>query len=231
MRVAVIAALVLAGFSATNIAYQVMRKPTEVFFPLGNAFNKVPSETWRQYGALFREYSTAAITPELLAALAQVESAGNPLAHTYWRWRLTWHPFAIYGPASSAVGMYQMTDAALADARPSCIRRHAVVEEGCWFNGLYSRILPSHAIELAAVFLDRNVAAILARHAKAAATAQQKQDLAAIVHLCGAGPANDYAHRGFRLVAGERCGDHDAAAYVAKVNAMKLAFRRIAAVP
>jgi len=33
---------------------------------------------------VFREYSTAAITPELLAALAQVEGAGNPLARTYW---------------------------------------------------------------------------------------------------------------------------------------------------
>jgi hypothetical protein len=65
----------------------------------------MPAETWRQYGALFREYSTHAITPELLAALAQVESDGNPVARTYWRWRLTWHPFAIYEPASSAVGM------------------------------------------------------------------------------------------------------------------------------
>jgi len=34
---------------------------------------------------LFNEYSTATITPDLLAALAQVESAGNPVARTYWR--------------------------------------------------------------------------------------------------------------------------------------------------
>jgi hypothetical protein len=229
--VAVIAAMVLACFSATNIVYQVMRKPSEMFFPIGNALDKAPTETWRQYGMLFREYSTGNITAELLAALAQVESAGNPVVRTYWRWRLTWRPFAIYGPASSAVGMYQMTDAALADARPFCVRRHAVVEEGCWFNRLYSRILPSHAIELAAVYLDRNVASILTRHGKTAATPQQKQNLAAIVHLCGAGPARAYARRGFRLIAGERCGDHGAATYVAKVNAMKQAFRRIAADP
>ena len=49
--------------------------------------------------------------------IAQVEGAGNPVARTYWRWRLTWNPFAIYQPASSAVGMYQMTDAAFAEAR------------------------------------------------------------------------------------------------------------------
>jgi hypothetical protein len=42
------------------------------------------------------------------------------------------------------------------------IRHHAVVEDDCWFNGLYTRVVRSHAIELTAVFLDRNVAAILA---------------------------------------------------------------------
>jgi len=36
------------------------------------------------------------------------------------------------------------------------------VEDGCWFNALYTRVKPSHAIELTAVFLDRNVAAIVA---------------------------------------------------------------------
>ena len=89
---------------------------------MSGAFNKKPAQTWQQYAPLFREYSTAAITPELLAALAQVESAGNPLASTYWRWSLTWNPFTVYEPASSAVGMYQMTDAAFAEARRYCIR-------------------------------------------------------------------------------------------------------------
>ena len=92
VRIVVIAATVLAVFSATNLVYQVMRKPTEMFFPVSGALNKVPAETWRQYAPLFREYSTATVTPELLAALAQVEGAGNPVARTYWRWRLTWHP-------------------------------------------------------------------------------------------------------------------------------------------
>ena len=98
---------------------------------MSGAFNKTPAETWRQYAPLFREYSTAAISPELLAALAQVEANGNPVASTYWRWRLTWNPFAIYQPASSSVGMYQMTDAAFAEARHYCIRDHIVVVDGC----------------------------------------------------------------------------------------------------
>ena len=43
------------------------------------------AETWLQYGPLFRTYSTSTITPELLellAALAQIESSGNPVART-----------------------------------------------------------------------------------------------------------------------------------------------------
>ena len=89
MRIAAIAATVLAVFSAANIVYHVARKPTQILSPISSVFNKTPLETWRHYAPLFRQYSTAAITPELLAALAQVESMGNPLASTYWRWRLT----------------------------------------------------------------------------------------------------------------------------------------------
>ena len=49
--------------------------------------------------------------------------------------RLTWNPFAIYQPASSSVGMYQMTDAAFAEARHYCIRNHIVVVDGCSLPG------------------------------------------------------------------------------------------------
>jgi hypothetical protein len=231
LRIAVIATAVLALCATTNLVYQVVRKPTEMFFPVAGALDKLPAATWAEYGPLFQEYSTPAVPPELLAALAQVEGAGNPLARTYWRWRLTWNPLAIYAPASSAVGMYQMTDGAFAAARQACIRDHAVTDD-CWFTGLYSRVLPSHAIELAAVSLDRQVAAILARRPRhARATLQQRQELAALIHLCGAGPAKAFARRGFQLLPGQRCGAHDAARYLAAVTAMRLQFARLAALP
>ena len=196
----------------------------------------MPSDTWRVFGSLFREYATVNIAPEVLAALAQIESAGNPVARTYWRWRLTWRPFEVFQPASSVVGMYQLTDAAFADARPYCIRHHRVVED-CgrddgYINSLdrmFSRVMPGHAIELAAVSLDRQVSAILARRTNIAASAQQKHDLAAVVHLCGAGPAAAFALRGFRLQEGERCGDHDVTAYLTGFNAMKRQFQDLAA--
>jgi hypothetical protein len=224
VRITFVVATIVAAFSLANLVYQVVRKPTELLFFVGRALDKVPTETWRQYGPLFRAYSTGTITPELLAALAQIESTGNPVARTYWRWRLTWNPFAVYKPASSAVGLYQMTDAAYAEAARYCIRRHAVVDADCRFNSLYIRAVPSHAVELAAVYLDRNVAAVLARAPDATPSPQQAQDLAAFIHLCGAGGASAFVRRGFQITPGERCGDHSVATYLAKVNAMKRQF-------
>jgi Transglycosylase SLT domain len=229
IRIALAIAILLPLLALTNLAYHVIRKPTELFFFVGHRLDKEPSETWRQYGPLFRAYSTSTITPELLAALAQVESSGNPVDRTYWRWRWSFNPFAIYQPASSAVGLFQMLDATAAEAARFCIRGNAVTDTGCGFISLYIRAIPSHATELASVYLDRNVAWVLARAGDVKASPQQKQDLAAFIHLCGAGPATAYARRHFQMMAGERCGDHLVAAYVARVNAMKREFVRLAA--
>ena len=235
IRIIVAAVLLIAVWSAVNWTYQVFRKPTELFFPVSGSLSKTPSETWRQYAPLFRAHATAVMTPELLAALAQVEGAGNPVARTYWRWQLSWNPFRLYRPASSAVGMYQITDPTFLEARRFCIHDHVVVETGpwhewrsCWFNSLYTRVVPSHAVEMTSALLDRSVAGTVARQRVGAATLQQKQDLAAIIHLCGAGPGDTYARHGFKLTPGQRCGDHDVKGYLAGVNAMKRQFSRMA---
>jgi hypothetical protein len=236
VQLLVIVFLAAMMFLTLNWVYQVIRKPAEMFFPVSGVLNKTPTETWRRYGALFREHATAVIAPEFLAAMAQVEGAGNPVARTYWRWQLSWNPLEVYQPASSAVGMYQITNAAFRDARRYCIHYNVVVEDGpwndfrsCWFNSLYTRTIPSHAIELTSATLDRSVANTLARHRIASATLRQKQDLAAVIHLCGPGTGNLYARRGFSLTAGQRCGDHDPAAYLTRVNAIKSQFLRLAA--
>jgi len=231
IRLLAVTVAAVAALAAANWLVQLARKPSEAFFPLDTALAKTPAQTWREYGALFREHSTALMTPELLAALAQTEGAGNPVARTYWRWRAAWNPLELYRPASSAVGMYQITDARFAEARRYCIHDHVPVEVGpwhdfgsCWFNAFYLRVRPSDAIELTAAFLDRRVGQVLARQAVAGATAQQKQDLAAVIHLCGAAAADAYARRGFRPAPGERCGEHALAAYLARLNALKRQF-------
>lgn len=157
VRIASGVAMLLAAIALVNIVTQLIRKPTELFVLAGNALDKQPAETWASYGPLFRKASTATITPELLAALAQVESSGNPVARTYWRWRWSLNPLAIYRPASSAVGLFQMTDPAFAEAARFCVRGNVVTETACGFTSFYVRAIPSHAIELASVYLDRNV--------------------------------------------------------------------------
>jgi hypothetical protein len=224
--VAGVVAFVAAAF-AVNWIYQVVRKPAEMFFPVSGALSKTPGETWSQYEAIFRRHSTPTITPEFLAALAQVEGAGNPVARTPWRWRATSDPREVYRPASSAVGMYQITDATFVEAKRYCIRDHAVIEEGCWFRSLYMRVIPSHAVELTSAYLDRRVSEALKRQRTAGASLEKKQDLAALIHLCGPAAGEAFAKRGFRLASGQRCGEHDARGYLDRVNAMKRAFARL----
>jgi hypothetical protein len=235
-QIAVLLAVLLLAGSAVNWTYHTLHKPTEVLFPLTNALDKQPFETWREYGSLFREHATDVITADLLAALAQVESAGNPVARTYWRWRMSWNPLELYRPASSAVGMFQITDATFQEGAHYCIHDHRVVQDGrwhdmhsCWFNSLYSRVLPSHAIELTAAWLDRAVARAVGHRRRPLPTFRQKQDLAALIHLCGAGAGHAYVAHGFRLTPHQRCGDHSAKVYLDRVNDMKRTFARLAA--
>ncbi|HEY0768346.1 MAG TPA: hypothetical protein VGD47_10350 [Steroidobacteraceae bacterium] len=219
-----------------NAIYQVVRKPTELFFPVSGTLYKTPQETWRDYAPIFRRYATRTITPELLAALAQVEGSGNPLVRTYWRWSWVPKPFELYRPASSAVGMYQITDGMFAEARHYCIHAHALVHEGrwndwraCWFNSLYWRVAPSDAVELTSAYLDLKVTGILTRFGVSSATFAQQRHLAAAVHLCGAGAAATYVRQDFRFSDTQRCGDHDPRAYLRRVDAMHAVFARLAA--
>ena len=62
IRIIVAAAVAVAVWLALNWAYQVIRKPTELFFPVSGALTKAPPETWRQYGPLFLRHSTSSKT-------------------------------------------------------------------------------------------------------------------------------------------------------------------------
>ncbi|MGZ8381261.1 MAG: lytic transglycosylase domain-containing protein [Nitrospira sp.] len=228
-RVGISALLLFVLLLGINWAYHTFYKPTELFFPVEKALSKNPRQTWQEYGALFETHSTAIMTPELLAALAQAEGSGNPVARTYWRWRVvSSNPLEWYQPASTAVGMFQITNGTFHEGTRYCIHNHVVVEDGpwhnlnsCWFNSLYTRIIPGHAIELTAAFLDRHVAKLVGEQP---ATFQQKQDLAAVIHLCGAGAGRDYAKRNFRLTPHQRCGDHDVRTYLLKIQTFKQQF-------
>ncbi len=227
-------ALAIGGFFALNWVYQVVRKPGEIFGPISSSFSKSPESTWQSYGPLFEKYSTSILSPDFLASLAQIEGSGNPIARTYWRWQWSRNPFEIYRPASSAVGMFQITDGTFAEARKYCIRNHRVVTEGpwyeprsCWFNSLYTRTLPSHATELTAAYLHESVLNTLANHRVGKVTPAQKEKLAAVIHLCGLKVGESFVRRGFRVMRGEHCGSHSLRRYLIQVDLMKKRFARL----
>jgi hypothetical protein len=223
IRIVVIAATALAVFPATNLVYQVVRKPTEMFFPVSGAMNKIPGRDLAAICAALsrvfhgRHHARATRCPgapgskNLLAVAPDLESFRDLSTRLERRRHVP----------DDRRSLRRSTT--ILHPPPHCRGGRLLVQL------LYTRVVPSHAIELTAVFLDRKVAAILARPPNATATLQQKQDLAAMIHLCGAGPAKAFARRGFRLIAGERCGEHDVATYVAQVNAMKREFLRIGA--
>ncbi len=226
--------LAIGGFFAVNWIYQAVRKPGEVLAPVSASLSKSPEFTWRSYGPLFEKYSTNIISPELLAALAQVEGSGNPIAHTYWRWQWSWNPFEIYRPASSALGMFQITDGTFAEARKYCIRDHEVVADGpwydpesCWFNRFYTRTLPSHASEMTAAYLHRGVVEALADRRAAKVSRAQQEKLAAVIHLCGLKRGEAWVAHGFRIAPGERCGAHSVRQYLMQVDLLKKQFARL----
>jgi hypothetical protein len=226
---------VLALWLAANALVQLARKPTEIFTPVSGSLNKLPAQTWRSYEPVFRAHATATITPDFLAALAQVEGAGNPLASTPWRWKLTEDPFDVYRPASSAVGMYQITNGTYQQAKRHCIHHNEVAEDGpwydwksCWFNWLYFRVVPSHAAEMTSAFLDKSVTRTLNVLKINRATLRQKQDLAAIMHLCGVAAGEAFAKRGFRLASNQRCGGQNVGAYLGQMVALQRTFATLA---
>ncbi len=212
-----------------------MRKPGEIFAPFSTSFSKSLVSTWQNYRALFEQHSTNIISPEFLAALAQVESDGNPIARTDWRWQWSWRPFEIYRPASSALGMFQITDGTFAEARKYCIRDHTVATDGpwhdrrsCWFNSFYTRTLPSHSTEMTAAYLHKGVVDTLAARRAVKVSLAQKQKLAAVIHLCGLNRGKTFAARGFRATKGERCGTHSLQRYLIQIDLMKKRFARLA---
>jgi hypothetical protein len=234
-RLLVAGAALLALVLLLNLGYQVARKPTELFGLVFAPAPLTPPQTWARYGASFRAHSTDLIRPELLAALAHAESQGDALARTPWQWRWTGNPFALYAPASSAVGLYQITDAAFAEGRRLCVHDHRVARAGawydwraCWFTVLYTRTVPDHAIEMTAARLHDHVVRALGPSRAARTGVAQRERLAAVIHLCGPGRGAAFARQGFRPRAGEPCGTHDLAAYLARVERFALVFERLA---
>lgn len=219
-------------FLFVNFFIQIVRKPTEVlrFAHLGRT--RSPRETWNKYGEDFRSHATDVITADLLAALTQVESAGDSLSSPGWTWHWSRNPWRWYSPESSAVGLLQMTDGNFGAARALCVKNGHVATEGAWydldscrFNGSYSRLVGSHSIEMTSAFLHVSVERALS-HFRGRASLRDKQKLAAVMHLCGPNKGPEFVRAGFDVGAMGFCGTQRVSSYVRLVMKYRAQFAR-----
>ncbi len=211
------------GFFALNFFVQIYRKPTEIlrFARLGRA--KSPRQTWNEFGADFRRYSTDVITADFLAGLVQVESSGDPFASPAWTWRWSTNLWGIYGPPSSAIGLLQITNGNFGQAR-----YYSNKEEH--FAGFHSRAIGSHSIEMTAAFLHAHVRKILSG-SRRRVSLREKQKLAATIHLCGPNKGPALVRANFNSDALGICGTKPVGSYVRLVMKYRTQFAQFAAVP
>jgi hypothetical protein len=209
---AYIAAQCAFGVASTLASFAVGTAPIRAGSSSGR--EKTPREAWAEYGPEFRRHATDVITPEFLAGLAQVESAGDPLARQPYVWRLTTDVTRLYSPLSSAVGLMQITDANFEDARRFC-------RDG----GCSSRLEPAQAIEMTSGFLHYHVARLVARSGRPVAL-RDRQKLAAVIHLCGPEKGASLVDSGFDPDALGSCGDQPVGPYVRRVMAYAALFAR-----
>lgn len=224
---------VVVFYFSVNFIWQIVRKPSELLNLLGTAQARGPEQLWRDYGPDFKKYQTDLIPASLLAAIAQVESAGNPIATPQWKWNWRGGWFEIYAPASSSVGLFQFTDGTFREAQKYCVVDGKVRRDGpwydfgsCWFNQLYTRTWPSHAIEMTSAYLDNRMRELAKFWGGHRDPDRARLWLAAITHLCGSRRSRHFAHNGLRLESLGRCGSHHAGYYVRQVEKTEQIFRR-----
>jgi hypothetical protein len=216
-------ALILVGlFFAANFLVQIARKPAEALGLLGLGRSRSINETWHAFSRDFKRHATEITTPTFLAAMAQVESSGNPLATPKWRFHWSGSIWRWFAPESTSVGLFQFTDGAFERARKFCIHKGQVVRDGrwndwdsCWFNWAYLRISASDSIEMTSAYLHHDVTTSLA--GRKTSLANQRR-LAAVIHLCGPGRARRFIRSGFSLSSAGHCGRHDVRRYVESIE-------------
>ncbi|MBS1985038.1 MAG: transglycosylase SLT domain-containing protein [Bdellovibrionales bacterium] len=203
----------LAVYVVVNTIVQIAKKPTELLSLLAFTQAKTPPQTWRSYKDYFVDYSTPIVSAPLLAAIAQVESGGNPWASPPWRFRLNSRPFEVYGPMTSAVGLYQFLDETFNDAAANGKR----VAGG----SIFTRLSAQTSTQIAADYLDREIRNILSEGEIRRLGPERLDTLAAVIHLCGKQKGLVFARSNFAWSRVGSCGAHDPRRYVAQVNEYK----------
>lgn len=212
----------IGAFFALNFLVQIARKPAEALGLLGLGRSRSVTETWRAFSRDFQRHATEITAPTFLAAMAQVESSGNPLATPKWRFRWSGSIWRWFAPESTSVGLLQLTDGGFERARKFCIHKGQVARAGpwydwnsCWFDWAYLRISASDSIEMTSAYLHHEVTTALGNRKT---SLRNQRRLAAVIHLCGPGSAGKFIRSGFNLGSTGYCGRHDVRSYVETIE-------------
>ncbi len=218
------------GVLGLNVLIGVVRKPAHLLNPISKFFYKVPSQTWQSYKTEFKQYETDIIDASFLAALAQTESSGNPIATAYWHFSFKQDILSIFQPASSSIGLYQMTLDTFKDAKRFCFSEDGIdVDQNrsnlkaCWRNNFRFRFSAADSIQLTSARLDYYTKTAISNYKKTLSKTT-KQQLAAIIQLCGPGRAKDFINGGFSTKRMRPCGSHSVSNYVSRVFKYKKVF-------
>ncbi len=175
--------LVLSFGLAINFCYQIYRHPIHLLSLLHPGEAQTPMQIWKSYSEDFKSYSTNSVSSELLAALAVVESNGKSWATPSWNLQSTTTPENLFAPATSAFGLMQITDGHFKETKSDCIRSKTLYHN-CWMNFFTSRVFASHSIEMAAVYIHKQLEAFQKKLGRPLSS-EEKVSLASVTHLCG----------------------------------------------
>lgn len=202
-----------------NLTFHIYQNPIHIFSFGAKPFYKTAIETWRSYGETFQRHGDSRVTPELLAAIAQVESNGNPLAAPPWRLSFSTDLTQIYAPASSAFGIMQITKGTFETMQK-------IAREEGKPAPILTRLRSEDSILLSALHLRRSIQEIIGERGWDKLDRRRATQLASIIHLCGPEVGRRFVKINYRTERLSRCGSHWPEVYSNKVWEMRQQFEK-----
>lgn len=216
------------------VSTQLIQKPAQALSLISSYFYKTPYETWVSYQSYFHKYQTLTTSPYVLAAIAQVESSGNPLATPKWEWNFknSWH--SLYAPVSSSVGLYQFTTPTFKRAGKFCVHKGEVYKDieshqifhPCWWSKFSTRVSASSSIRAASAYLHKEVSELQSAYSKKKLSLKSRARLAMVVHLCGKYKASLLLKKSSLASLGY-CGSHRVSYYIKKAERLVKKFKNL----
>jgi hypothetical protein len=202
-----------------NAIYQIFLNPIHLFSFISKPFSKTPQQTWDAYSEIFQRQGDTRITPELLAAIAQVESAGNPLAAPPWQFSLSTDVAQLFAPASSAFGIMQITKGTFETMRK------LAKEEGRP-TPVMTRLRVEDSVQLSAIHLRRSIQDLIGDRGWDKLDRRRSTHLASVIHLCGPEVGKRLIKLQYRTERLPRCGSHWPEVYSNRVWELRQYFEK-----